>query len=241
LAGRLFVGTSGWHYDHWTGPFYPDGLPAADRLAFYARRFRSVEINASFYRLPARATLETWRATVGPGFVFAAKASRYATHMKKLKDPAATIGRYFEAMSPLAEALAVVLYQLPPRWRCNVERLAAFLDALPPRPRAAFEFRDPSWFCAPVYDTLTAHGAAFCIHDLEGRTAPDMVTADFVYLRLHGPDGAYRGRYGRNRLKPWVRRARAWRDEGRDVYCYFDNDENGYAAADAQTLRDMAG
>ncbi len=241
MTARVHIGTSGWHYAHWMGPFYPRGMRSDRFLTFYAERFRTVEINASFYRLPARKTFAAWREGAGPGFVFALKASRYTTHMKKLKDPQASLDRFFDAAAGLAAALGPVLFQLPPRWRVNAARLEAFLDALPEGTRAAFEFRDPTWFVDPVYESLSAHGAAFCIYDLAGRTSPLEVTADLVYLRLHGPRGAYEGRYGRRGLAPWAERIDEWRQRGLDVFCYFDNDEAGYAPRDAATLTELVG
>jgi uncharacterized protein YecE (DUF72 family) len=240
VTAEAHIGTSGWHYPHWVGPFYPEGMRPDRYLRFYAERFRTVEINASFYRLPARTTFAAWRKGAGAGFVFALKASRYATHMKKLKDPQASLGRLFDAAAGLGEALGPVLFQLPPRWRVNVARLDSFLGALPAGVRAAFEFRDPSWLTGVVYDALAAHGAALCIYDLDGRTSPLEVTADFVYVRLHGPRRAYEGRYGRRGLAPWAERIDEWRQRG-EVFCYFDNDEAGYAPRDAATLLELVG
>lgn len=240
MSAAAHIGTSGWHYPHWVGPFYPQGMRPDRYLGFYAERFRTVEINASFYRLPARANFAAWRAGAGAGFVFALKASRYTTHLKKLKDPQASLARLFDAAAGLEDALGPVLFQLPPRWRVNLARLESFLAALPAGVRAAFEFRDPSWFSDAVYDALAAHGAAFCIYDLAGRTSPLAVTAGFVYVRLHGPGGAYRGRYGRRGLAPWAERIGEWRERG-EVFCYFDNDEAGHAPRDAATLIELIG
>jgi uncharacterized protein YecE (DUF72 family) len=239
VTAAVHVGTSGWHYRHWVGPFYPRDLRPEAFLRFYARHFRTAEINASFYRLPTAETVAEWRNTVGRGFTFAVKASRYATHMKKLKEPEQSLARFFDVMAGLKGTLGPVLFQLPPRFRANPERLAAFLAALPKGVRAAFEFRDRSWFTDPVLAALAAHGAALCVYDLAGWTSPAEVTAGFVYLRLHGPDGAYQGRYGRRRLRAWARRIEAWRDEGREVFCYFDNDQAGYAAADATLMCEL--
>jgi uncharacterized protein YecE (DUF72 family) len=169
---RIHVGTSGWHYDHWQGPFYPDDLPPVDWLSYYADRFDTVEINNTFYQLPARATLERWRATGPDGFCFAVKASRYITHMKKLKDPQEPLSRLYSRIEALGDALGPVLFQLPPRWRFDLERLEAFLQALAPDLRHVFEFRDPSWFDERTYDLLAAHDAGFCVYHLAGTQAP---------------------------------------------------------------------
>ncbi len=237
--GSIYIGTSGWHYDHWEGPFYPPDLPKDAFLAHYAERFCTVEINNSFYRLPTEKTLARWREATPDDFVFSAKASRYLTHMKKLKEPEEPLERLFGRLSVLGDKLGPILFQLPPRWKVNVERLGDFLKALARDHRYAFEFRDPSWFDGRVYEMLAERGDSFCVYDLAGRTSPKEVTADFVYVRLHGPEGAYQGRYGAERLAGWAGAFSAWLKEGLEVYCYFDNDEAGYALQDASRLRQM--
>ncbi|TVP82690.1 DUF72 domain-containing protein [Thioalkalivibrio sp.] len=237
--GRFFIGTSGWSYDHWEGPFYPDGLSADERLEYYAARFNSVEINRSFYSLPDEQTLRSWRTQVPAGFRFAAKASRYITHMKKLKDPQEGVVRLLSRMRVLGSALGPVLFQLPPRWRFNADRLESFLECLADDLRYSFEFRDHSWLNKASYSLLARHRAAFCIYDLDGFVSPREVTTDFVYVRLHGPDGPYQGCYDRQALSGWAGALSTWSRQGLDVYCYFDNDQHGYAAHNAATLRDM--
>ncbi|EPR43981.1 protein of unknown function DUF72 [Desulfovibrio sp. X2] len=237
--GRCLVGTSGWSYAHWHGPFYPEDLGQDGELGYYARRFRSVEVNATFYRLPEAHTVRAWREQAGPGFVFACKASRYATHMKKLKAPGRSTGKLFAVLREFGEALGPVLFQLPPRWSLNLPRLRAFLAVLPEGLRCAFELRDRSWIVPSVLDLLEKAGAAFCIYELAGYRSPREVTAPFVYLRLHGPGDAYQGSYADEELADWAGAARAWLEEGRDVYCYFDNDQQGFAARDAARLRDL--
>jgi uncharacterized protein YecE (DUF72 family) len=239
MAASTYVGTSGWHYDHWVGAFYPRDLPDGALLEYYAGHFDTAEINNSFYRLPEKKTLVRWRETVPEGFVFSVKASRYLTHMKKLKDPREPVERLFDRVNVLGEKLGPILFQLPPRWRSNPERLRGLLEILPENHRYAFEFRDPSWFDDKIYGLLAKHGAAFCVYDLGGRTSPKEITADFAYVRLHGPDGPYRGRYGAGRLSGWAGAFSAWLKEGLDVYCYFDNDEASYAVQDALGLRQM--
>lgn len=231
------IGTSGWHYGHWLGSFYPRGTPARDMLACYARSFDTVEINNSFYRLPSRKALETWRARTPEGFVFAVKASRFITHMKKLKDPGQSCSRFFAVVAALGDRLGPILFQLPPAWRVDAGRLDDFLAALPTANRYAFEFRDETWFCEPVYRTLRRHGAALCVYHLEGRLSPMRHTAGFDYVRLHGPEGRYGGSYDDATLGRWAQTFRRWRRQGRDVYCYFDNDQKGYAPSDAARLR----
>jgi len=234
--GAVRIGTSGWHYRHWVGPVYPRGTRPGEFLRLYAQRFATAEINRTFYSLPDTAVLAGWRDTTPSGFVFAVKASRYLTHMKKLREPAEALARLFAATDGLGAKLGPVLFQLPPRWRADPARLDDFCAALPAGRRYAFECRDESWWDDLVYETLARHGAAWCVYDLAGRRAPPIVTADFVYVWLHGPHDAYRGGYSAQSLTAWARRVAAWRDAGRDVYCYFDNDEAGHAVADAARL-----
>ena len=237
--GNIHIGTSGWHYDHWKGPFYPEVMSAGEMLAFYADRLETVEINNSFYQLPEEKTLSEWRHTVPEGFVFAAKASRYITHMKKLKDPAKPVSTFVRRLEVLGDKLGPILYQLPPRWKLNLERLRSFLHALPVGHGYAFEFRDPSWFQNEVYEVLSDKNAAFCIYELAGQLSPKKVTADFVYVRLHGPGDAYEGDYDAQTLAGWAGAFSTWAGKGLQVYCYFDNDQSGYAVRNALSLRDM--
>jgi uncharacterized protein YecE (DUF72 family) len=235
----IHIGTSGWHYGHWRGPFYPDELGAEGFLAYYAERFPTVEINNSFYQLPSESTLGKWRDAVPQGFVFAVKGSRFITHMKKLKDPARSLAPFLERVAVLGEKLGPILFQLPPRWGFNGARLAGFLAALPGAYRYTLELRDQSWINDDALDLLARHGAAFCIYDLAGYLSPLEVTADFVYIRLHGPGGPYQGQYDDKTLAGWAGAMAAWSREGREVFCYLDNDEAGYAAQDAARLQDL--
>ena len=237
---RIHIGTSGWSYEHWLGPFYPQELGSARMLAYYADRFRTVEINNSFYHLPSEKSLRGWGGTVGEDFIFAVKASRYITHMKKLKDPEIPVTTFLERIETLGpRRLGPILIQLPPKWRCNTDRLRHFLDYLPKAHRYAFEFRNPSWFIEEVYDLLMGAGAAFCIYEIGGLLSPKAVTADFVYIRLHGPDGAYQGSYPAETLADWAAAIAAWVAEGKEVFCYFDNDQLGFAAQNAAQLQEM--
>ncbi len=241
MGGTVRIGTSGWSYGHWKGPFYPDGLAADRFLEFYAARFVTVEINNTFYRLPEAATLRRWRETVPEGFVFAVKASRYITHLKKLKDVDEALEKFLDRVRVLGDRLGPVVFQLPPRWHLDLDRLRSFLERLPEKGSYAFEFRDPTWFREETYRALADRGASFCIYDLAGNESPRPVTSGMVYLRLHGPAGAYEGQYGGAALSAWARAIRGWRDAGRDVWCYFDNDQAGYAPRDALRLRDLLG
>lgn len=235
----IHIGTSGWHYEHWEGPFYPPDISSSEYLSFYAAHLKSVEINNSFYHLPKKDTFEQWSKTVPQGFLFAVKASRYITHMKKLKDPQEPVANFLEPVQALGDRLGPLLFQLPPRWRANSERLETFLEILPDGIRAAFEFRDPSWFDERVYTALEEHNAAFCIYEFDRRISPKKITADFIYVRLHGPEGAYQGSYSTQELSGWAGAFSTWSSQGKEIYCYFDNDQAGYAVQNALELKDM--
>jgi uncharacterized protein YecE (DUF72 family) len=238
---HIYIGTSGWHYQHWKGPFYPEDLPDKDLLSFYSERFDTAEINHSFYQIPEKKTLQKWSRAAGKNFIFAAKASRYITHMKKLKDPRHPVKNFMAKIEALGDSLGPVLFQLPPHWKKNAGRLKSFLEVLPEGFRFTFEFRDPDWFGEDVNELLAAYGAAFCIYDFDRRKSPKTVTADFVYIRLHGSEGAYKGKYDSQALAGWAGAISQWQKQGKDVYCYFDNDQAGYAAENAEQLQSMAG
>jgi uncharacterized protein YecE (DUF72 family) len=239
-SGSPLIGTSGWHYAHWKGPFYPEGIKASRMLEFYTDHFRTVEINNSFYRLPEKKTLTSWHDQVPGDFVFAVKASRYITHMKKLRDPRRATKRFLKRVETLGDRIGPILFQLPPRWKFNPERLELFLDALPSDFKYALEFRDPTWFDQRAYDLLENYGVAFCIYELAGFLSPRRVTADFVYVRLHGPtQNRYEGSYSERTLASWTSAFSNWSRRGKRVYCYFDNDQAGYAPKNALRLQAM--
>jgi uncharacterized protein YecE (DUF72 family) len=238
-VGRILVGTSGWQYDHWRGVLYPEGLARRLWLPRYAERFPTVELNATFYGLPTPEASRRWREGTPPGFAFAAKGSRYITHLKRLRDPARALHRFFRALRPLGPRLEVVLWQLPPRFRPDLGRLEAFLRRLPGGVRHAFEFRDPAWYDEAVCRVLHRHGAAFCEHDLVDRSPP-RATGGFRYLRFHGTSAGYGGLYGEARLRPWADDLRRWRRRG-DAFVYFNNDLGGCAVKDALALATLLG
>lgn len=235
---RHHIGTSGWHYPHWVERFYPAELPKDEWLAWYAQRLPAVEINASFYQSLTLEQVEHWRAAVPIDFTFAVKAPRYITHLRKLRDCGDALARFLAPLAGFGHQLGPLLFQLPPRWRRNATRLAAFLKLLPGDHRCAFEFRDPDWHHPEIYELLEEHGAAFCIFDLAGETSPLACTADFVYVRLHGPAGAYAGRYSAAALKRWATHIAAWQRQHKDVYLYFNNDQAGYAVKNTLYLND---
>ena len=204
----VHVGTSGWHYEHWRGPFYPDDLRAPRFLAYYADRFRTVEINNSFYRLPSERALTTWRETAPPGFIFAVKASRFITHLKKLKDPEGSLAPFLERIVFLGEKLGPILFQLPPRWHFDGARLAGFLAALPAGRRFALEFRDRSWINDRALELLAAHGAAFCIYELDGFLSPREMTRILSISACTAPAAPTRESIA---PRPWRAGPRPWR------------------------------
>jgi uncharacterized protein YecE (DUF72 family) len=235
------IGTSGWHYKHWRGVFYPEKLAASKWLGYYARHFDTVELNSTFYRLPLETGLDTWRESTPRGFRFAAKGSRFLTHMKKLKDPAPGVARFFERADRLERKLGPIVFQLPPFWEADPDRLEAFLKALPPRHKYAFEFRNPTWHTPEVCRILRRHNAAFCIFEIAGFRTGMELTADWTYVRLHGPGGAYQGSYTNKALQEWAARIRAWQRDLRAVYIYFDNDQAGFAIRNALGLKELIG
>jgi uncharacterized protein YecE (DUF72 family) len=236
------IGTSGWQYRHWRGPFYERSLPTTRWLPFYAEHFDTVEINTSFYGLPSEKTVGGWREATAPDFRFAAKGSRYLTHLKRLKDPVDSLERLYSRLDHLGDKLAVILFQLPPRWPCDLDRLREFLAALRPERRYALEFRDQSWHNEGVFDLLRQHNIAWCAYELAGFRSAMEITADFVYVRLHGPQTeAYRGSYSDTELQGWAKRIRGWQRSLKAVYIYFDNDEAGFAVRNASRLRNLVG
>ncbi len=237
---ELRIGTSGWNYKHWKGPFYPEKLPASKMLAHYLQFFDTVELNNTFYRLPRLDCVRGWRDATPPEFRFAVKGSRFITHMKKLKDPESALQEFQPVLQALGTKLGPVLFQLPPHWPCDHDRLEAFLHALPPGLRYTFEFREPSWHCDRIYRLLRAHNAALCLYELAGYRSPIELTADFVYIRLHGPGKKkYQGDYSKATLRAWARRIERWGSELKAAYVYFDNDQKGYAAKNALELKEM--
>lgn len=234
------IGTSGWVYPHWRGIFYPADLPQREWLAFYSRRFDTVEINNSFYRLPSASAFEAWRDQAPPGFTYAVKASRYLTHLKKLQDPEEPLARFFEHARRLGPALGPVLYQLPPHWQANLPRFERFLDALPAGPIHVVEFRDQRWLIEEVLRAMERRGIAHCIHDMYPLQVPLRITASTVYIRFHG-DMAHHGDYPPATLAVWARRIEGWRQQGLAVYAYFNNDLFGYAVKNALRLRELIG
>jgi uncharacterized protein YecE (DUF72 family) len=235
---RVRVGCSGWEYRHWRGSFYPRDLPQSRWLDHYAARFDTVELNGTFYRLPEATTFDSWRRRAPDGFRYAVKASRYLTHLKRLRDPREPLNRLWTRAEHLEDHLGPMLYQLPPAWRRDLERLEAFLAALPPRRLHAVEFRDPSWHHPDTYRLLEAHRVALCLHDMPEARAPREPIGSFVYVRFHGREGTYGGAYPPQTIGAWARRLRDWSADGLAAWVYFNNDVGGHAPRDALRLRD---
>jgi uncharacterized protein YecE (DUF72 family) len=238
--GSVRVGCSGWQYRDWRSRVYPADLPAKMWFAYYAGQFDTVELNATFYRLPAPETFDRWEQAAPPGFLYALKLGSFGTHRMKLRDAQSWLQNHVDRVRRLKATLGPTLVQLPPRWRRNAERLDEFLSVAPEDLRWAVEVRDASWLHDDVYAVLERHGAALCIHDL----VPDHPwrrTTGWTYLRFHGPgalDAKYQGRYGARRLGAIADRLEPWLAEGTDVYAYFNNDFEGHAVADARWLRE---
>ncbi|HWR37528.1 MAG TPA: DUF72 domain-containing protein [Clostridia bacterium] len=241
MMGEIWIGTSGWHYKHWLGNFYPEKMAGSKMLEFYMQHFDTVELNNSFYKLPKTDTFVCWRDATPSKFLFAVKASRFITHNKKLKDPQNALGNFLPRAEVLGPKLGPILFQLPPRWKLNLERLEEFLSELPSYHRYSFEFREPSWNEQRVYELLQKSNAAYCIYELAGFHTPMHITADWAYVRLHGPGGKYQGSYEHAKLREWADRIVNWSRKMRAVFVYFDNDQAGYAAQNALELKRLVG
>jgi uncharacterized protein YecE (DUF72 family) len=236
---RIRIGCSGWNYKHWRERFYPKGLPVSRWFAFYADHFDTVEINNSFYMLPKAETFDKWREQAPPGFRYAVKANRYLTQAKKLKDCEEPMERMMPLFRRLDQALGPVLYQLPPRLKLNLERLESFLQLVPKDVTNVFEFRDPSWYVPETLALLELYGASFCVHDMAGSASGRVAVGPIAYVRFHGGEGKYWGRYSDETLLSWTDWIVEQSARGRETWCYFNNDIDGHAIHDAQTLRAM--
>jgi len=242
MSADIRIGTSGFHYKHWIGRYYPADIKPANMLAHYLRDFDTVELNNTFYRLPETASFDAWRNAAPPGFIYAVKGSRFLTHMVKLKDPERGLVNFIPRAERLRQKLGPILWQLPPKWNLNLERLEEFLQKLPRAHRYAFELRNETWMTDEVYDLLRKYNAAFCIYELARYHTPFLVTADWTYIRLHGPTQfKYQGSYTDAQLEVWAERIREWSRTMKAIYVYFDNDDSAYAVHNALTLKRLVG
>lgn len=237
-AATIRIGTSGWIYKHWRERFYPKDLPPSQWFAWYAEHFETVEINNTFYRLPSERAFDAWREQAPRGFVYAVKASRFLTHMKKLKDPEEPIERILGRARRLGPTLGPVLYQLPRGWKCNVERLSEFFAALPRDLVHVMEYRREDWLCDEVFELMRRHNIGLCIHDLLPKHAR-VVTSNVVYVRFHGSGVKYGGSYSTAHLRRWADWIHDQTAAKRSVYIYFNNDAEAFAVRNAETLRNV--
>jgi uncharacterized protein YecE (DUF72 family) len=242
VGARFWIGTSGWHYAHWKGLFYPNGLPTSKWLAHYIQHFSTVEINNSFYRQPKTTAWQLWRRSVPDGFRFAVKVNRFITHIKRLKEPEEPVQRFLEGARLLEDRLGPLLYQLPPNFHRTAEnevRLAAFLAILPSGLEHVFEFRHESWFDESVFDLLRRHNVGFCAFDMVDMECPLVATASFAYVRFHGSEALYASNYASGTLEGWAERLRRLAEGLSDVYVYFNNDAYAYAVHNARSLGEL--
>jgi len=237
---KVYIGTSGFSYSDWKERFYPEDLPESKRLEYFTSKFKTVEINSSFYHLPQKSTFEGWRKRTPEGFLFAIKVSRYISHRKYLKECREPWQNFYERAKLLKEKLGPFLVQLPPKWTENLGRVEKFMKIIrdiSPKHRFAFEFRDKSWFQKKVVDFFKKEkNIILCEADSNKWPHVGEITGDFVYIRLHGPKKLYASSYPEKELERWTDKIQKYLKRGLDVYCYFNNDFKGYAINNAESL-----
>ena len=233
---HYYIGTSGWHYEHWRGRFYAEELPKAKWLEFYASHFTTVEINNSFYRLPSENAFANWHENSPANFLFAVKVSRYITHIKRLKNTEEAVERFISRAETLKEKLGPLLYQLPPNMHRSDEVLQTFLSTLPQGLKHVFEFRHQSWFEDEVFEILRKYSIGFCVFDMPSLSCPLVATADFAYIRFHGSSELYSSDYSDEELVHWAKKLKDLATNLKEVYIYFNNDAGAFAIKNAMTL-----
>ncbi len=238
-SNKIYIGTSGWDYNHWKKDFYTKEMDKKDWFSHYSKNFNSVEINNTFYNMPEESSVLHWKENAPRNFTYAVKASRYITHMKKLKDPKEPVNNFLSVIRKLDEKLGIILFQLPHHWKFNKERLERFLHQLPNDFEYAFEFREKSWWNDNTYELLNKHNAAFCIYHMPDEEAPREITSDTIYIRLHGTRKKYSGSYSLQQLTGWKRWITNRLDKVNSVYVFFNNDEKAIAPQNALKLRNM--
>jgi uncharacterized protein YecE (DUF72 family) len=246
---KIYIGTSGWQYYHWRSIFYPENLPSKDWLTYYSQNFKTVEINSSFYHLPRKKTFENWASKVPENFLFAVKVWRRITHLKKLKNVKEDFKNFFERSESLKEKFGPLLFQFPPSFKAtenNVKKLKDFLKFIRENKslnlkdkHLAFEFRHQSWFNKKIYQLLKSYNTALCWADTPYYPYEEVVTADYVYIRLHGHTKLYASKYSKEELKNYAKKIKKLIKEGKTVYVYFDNDAFGYAIQNALELNSL--
>lgn len=239
MATRYYIGTSGWHYDHWRERFYPKGLAKSGWLEFYSGHFSTVELNNSFYRLPSEKAFTNWRDSSPAEFKFAVKVSRFITHVKRLRDTADPVANFMSRARLLDEKLGPLLYQLPRSMKCDAQTLEDFLKILPADVLHVFEFRHGSWFDDRIFDLLRCYNVGFCIYDMPGFRTPLVTTSDFSYIRFHGSHSLYSSCYSDEELQSWAQKIKELGVS--TVYAYFNNDVEGFAIKNALKLEDLLG
>jgi uncharacterized protein YecE (DUF72 family) len=235
----VHIGCSGWHYLHWRGDFYSTNAKPSEFLDVYLKYFNTVELNNSFYRLPTEKALLSWREAVPNTFSFSVKASRYITHNKKLKDSEDSFLMFFDRITLLADRLGPILFQLPPNWKYNGERLAEFISTLPSKNNYVFEFRNPDWLRDEMFELLRKNKVGFCIHDMPDSSTPEIITSNIAYIRFHGNGAKYSGGYSDDVLYEWAKKIIKWNNNHIHVFVYFNNDIGGFAPRNALTLKRM--
>jgi uncharacterized protein YecE (DUF72 family) len=241
MSVKYYIGCSGWHYEHWRGLYYPQELPRPKWLSFYAQQFDTVELNNSFYRVPSEKALTTWRESTPDSFIFAVKASRFITHIKRLKNLGSAVDDFLSRAGLLKEKLGPLLYQLPPSMKRNDELLQNFLSSLPPKYRHVIEFRHESWIHEAVFDILRTHNIGLCVFDMPGFSCPLVATSDFAYVRFHGSQGLYSSRYSDEELSRWAQKIARLGQDLKASYIYFNNDAEAFAVENAMKLRSLLG
>ncbi|MCP0914539.1 MULTISPECIES: DUF72 domain-containing protein [Legionella] len=240
MEDHFQIGTSGWSFNSWKGQFYPKDLKAKEWLPFYAQYFTSVELNNSFYQLPKLNSVKTWCESTPQDFIFSLKAHRYITHMKRLNDSKESLDKMLEIFAAFDAKLGPILFQFPPSFSLDLSRLQDFLKHLSREYRYTFEFRNKSWFCAAVYALLEKQHISLCFYDYKNYQAPEILTSDLVYIRLHGPQQQpYHGSYSRTMLTDYAEKLISWRKQNRHIFCYFDNDEKACAPKNALYLKEQ--
>jgi len=238
VSAVYYIGTSGWHYDHWRQRFYPQKLRKPEWLDFYARHFSTVELNNSFYRLPSEAAFANWRDGSPANFSFAVKVSRFITHIKRLKGVEEPVETFLTRAKILGEKLGPLLYQLPPNMHRNDERLESFLAVLPQGLKHVVEFRHESWLDEGVFEILRRYNTGLCVFDMPSLRCPLVATADFAYIRFHGSEGLYYSCYSDEELAGWAKRLADLAANLKAMYIYFNNDAEAFAVRNAITLRE---
>jgi len=236
---KIFIGTSGWTYRHWYDVFYPSDLASNKLLEYYADSFKTVELNTSFYHLPRPIVYCNWYKKTPSNFVFSVKASRFITHIKKLKDPEESWQRFIDSAKELKEKLGPILFQLPPSLKADKKRLEGLFKILPKKYLYCLEPRHETWFSDDIYDILKKYQVALCLADSPVYPLKIKMTSSFVYIRFHGGKILYGSKYSEKELKQWVKRITNWQKEKLDVYVYFNNDYEGYAIENAKRLKEL--